>query len=277
MLHPLTGQNIYPDADSNAEPGDPQLEARAAMSDLFMAIGKGLFLVFIGYLVVDALPLRLLNPSWQLRFTARLLSLGSIPLIGFACIHLAVIFNPANKFYQQRLPFIRRLAFAAAIGFLLLIPLQGFATWRAYTTAKSNQQTLVRQAQRRVAPLKQAIEAATSTEDLQKKLSSIEGSQLRLAPEDLSRPLGTVKEAILSNLARSENLYTDQLARVTGPEQIWAAIQAIVRTVLASLGFFIGFAAGAQLSPTSPTLQQLVSMRFRSLPGRRRRRRSSRG
>ena len=270
MLHPLTSQNIHPDADMDAHPSDPQLEVREAVSNLFMAMGKGLFLVFIGYLIVDSLPLQLLVPSWQLRFTSRLLSLGSIPLIVFGFIHLAVIFNPANKLFEQRLLSLRQWAFAAAIGFLLLIPLQAFATWQAYTESKSNQQNLARQAQRRVAPLKQAIQAATSTEELQQKLSSIQGSQLRLATDDLYRPLGTVKEAILNNLVRSENLYADQLARATGPEQIWAALQASVRTVLASLGFFIGFAAGAQLSPASPTLQHLVSMRFRSLSGRRR-------
>lgn len=272
MLHPLTGQNIDPGTDPNNGPIDQLSAARISGSDLLMAVGKGLFLVFLGYAIVDSLPFQLLNPNWQLRFVARLLSLGSIPLVGFACIHLAAILNPANSRYRQSLVKVRQWAVAAAIGFLLLIPLQGFATWRTYTDAKVNQQTLIRQANRRVAPLKRLIESATSTADLQQKLSRLQGVRLQLAPEDFSRPLEVVKKTIIDNLARSENLYADNVASSTAPTQIWAALQSGARTVVASIGFFLGFAAGAQPGQSSPTLQDMLSKRYQSFFGRRRKR-----
>ena len=99
MLHPLTGQPIDPNTDLD----DETSATRLAVSDLLMAVGKGLFLVFLGYIVVDSLPVQLLIPNWQLAFAARLLSISSIPLVGFACVHLAVILNPANRLYSQRL------------------------------------------------------------------------------------------------------------------------------------------------------------------------------
>jgi hypothetical protein len=272
MLHPLTGQNIDPGTDPNNGPIDQLSVARVSGSDLLMAVGKGLFLVFLGYAIVDSLPFQLLSPNWQLRFVARLLSLGSIPLVGFACVHLAAILNPANSLYRQSLVKVRQWAVAAAIGFLLLIPLQGFATWRTYTDAKANQQTLIRQANRRVAPLKRVIESATSTADLQQKLSRLQGVRLQLAPEDLSRPLEVVKKTIIDNLVRSENLFVDKVASSTAPTQIWAALQSGARTVVASIGFFLGFAAGAQPGPSSPTLQGMLSKRYQSFFGRRRKR-----
>ena len=136
MLHPLTGQPIDPSTDLDVEPSDETNAARLAVSDLLMATGKGLFLVFLGYLIVDSFPLQLLIPNWQLAFVARLLSISSIPLVGFACVHLAVILNPANRLYSQRLGTMRRLAMVAAIGFLLLIPLQGYATWTVLQQCK---------------------------------------------------------------------------------------------------------------------------------------------
>ncbi|MEA5391103.1 hypothetical protein VB738_07485 [Cyanobium gracile UHCC 0139] len=161
---------------------------------------------------------------------------------------------------------------AAAIGFLLLIPLQGFATWKAYTEAKTNQQSQIRQANRRVAPLKRVIESATSTADLQQKLSGLQGIRLQLAPEDLSRPLAEVQKSIIASLERSHNLYFDRISSTTAPTQIWAALQNTARTLVASIGFFIGFAAGAQVGPSPLTLQERMSGWGQSLFGRRRRR-----
>ncbi|MCP9932384.1 hypothetical protein KBZ08_00475 [Cyanobium sp. Candia 9D4] len=272
MLHPLTGQTIDPGADPDGEPIDERTAARIAGSDLLMAVGTGLFLVFLGYAIVDSLPFQLLNPNWQLRFVTRILSLGSIPLVGFACVHLAAILNPANVRMRQRLLMTRQWAMAAAIGFLLLIPLQGFATWKAYTEAKANQQTLIQQANRRVAPLKRVIESATSTADLQQKLSQLQGVQLRLAPEDLSRPLAVVQKSLIDNLVRSQNLYADRIASTTAPTQIWAALQSAARTLVASIGFFFGFAAGAQFGRSPLTLLDRMSVWSQSLFGGRRRR-----
>lgn len=272
MLDPLTGQTITPGTGPDDGPIDERATARIAGSDLLMAAGKGLFLVFLGYAIVDSLPFQLLNPNWQLRFVSRLLSLGSIPLVGFACVHLAAILNPANIRLRQQLLTMRQWAMAAAIGFLLLIPLQGFATWKTYTEARANQRTLIEQANRRVAPLKRVIESATSTADLQQKLSQLEGGRLQLAPEDFSRPLADVKKAIFDNLARSQNLYADRVATTTAPTQIWAALQNAVRTLVASIGFFIGFAAGAQFGRSPLTLQDRISGWTQSPFGQRRRR-----
>ncbi|KEF40752.1 MAG: hypothetical protein ER33_15265 [Cyanobium sp. CACIAM 14] len=269
MLHPLTGQNIDPNEDQSDEPIDEWTTAWVTVSDLLMAIGQGLFLVFLAYAIVDSLPLALLNPRWQLGFVARLLSLGLIPVVGFICLHLASILNPANSLYRRRVRTVRQWAIIAAIGFLLLIPLQGFATWRAWSLAKSNQQTLIQRATKQVAPLKQAIESATSISDLQKKLARLQGTTVKLAEEDLSKPVKEVKQALLDGIARSETIYID---RISGPkpQQVWDALQAAVRTVLVSLGYGLAFAAGAQPGRSSQTLSDMMARRFNSLLGRRR-------
>ncbi len=272
MLDPLTGQNVNLIGDPNDEAIDERNSVRLAVSDFLMAVWKGCFVVFLGYLIVDSLPLELLIPNWQLRFISRLLSLGFIPLLGFACLHLAALLNPANHFYRQRLVMIRQWAVVAAIGFLLLIPLQGYSTWRAYTDAKVTQQTQIQQAKKRAIPLKQAIQTATTTTDLLQKLSRLQGVRTQLTPEDLSRPLEMIKKEMIANLERSENLYADRLSTTTDPNRIWSAIQAGTRTFVVSIGYFIAFAAGAQPKNSSYTLLDMLARRFNSLSGRGRRR-----
>ena len=263
-----------PDDDARGDEdhrSDDSVASRFAIGPLLMAISSGLFLVFLAYVVVDSLPLQLLNPRWQLSLVARLLTTSILPLVGFVCAHLAVILNPTDSLYLRRLVTLRRAAAAAAIGFLLLIALQGFATWRSHTIASAERQALTQSYKKQIAPVKEAIKSATSTADLQQKLMSIEGLRIRLAPEDLSLPLPVVRKAVDDNIAREENLYLD---RISGPkpEQIWAAIQSGARTLVASLGFFIAFSAGAQPGKAPVTLQGMFTDRFNTLVGRRRRR-----
>ena len=137
---------------------------------------------------------------------------------------------------------------------------------------ESNQQSLIQQATKRLAPVKKSIESATSIDDLQQRLSRLEGVNTQLTPDVRSKPLEEVKENIIANLERSENLYANRLAASTAPSRIWAAIQSSTRTVVASLGYFIAFAAGAQPGKSSLTLADMLSRRFQSLLGRRGRR-----
>lgn len=271
MLHPLTGQPIDPATNPTEDPREDLTGGRIAVSDLLMATGTGLLIVFLGYLIVDSFPIALLVPGWQIALVTRLLSLSSLPLVGFACVHLAVILNPANPFHRRRLDIMRQWATAAAIGFLLLIPLQGFATWKSYSTAKSNERTLIQQARKRLAPVKQAIESATSIDDLEQKLSQIPSVGDGLTAEARSKPIEEVKKDIMANLERSENLYTQRVATATGPGMIWAALQSGAKTVVVSIGFFIAFAAGAQPGKSSLTLAEILSRRWQSLFGRQRR------
>jgi hypothetical protein len=86
-----------------------------------------------------------------------------------------------------------------------------------------------------------------------------------------------LKKGIIANLERSENVFVDRIAATTDSSRIWAAIQAAVRTLVVSLGYFMAFAAGAQPGRSSLTLADILSLRFQSLFGGRQRRRSRRG
>lgn len=255
---------IDPFTDQNDNRNDEPTENLRLTSDLLAATATGLFIVFLAYVLVDSFPLQLLRADWQLKFVARLMALGSLPLVGFACLHIAGVLHPSHHAYKQRLANVRQWAIVVSIAFLMLIPLQGYATWNAYTQARSIRDGQLQSANRRLAPLKKALDSATSTEDLQKKLSGLKEFRIQLQPSDLSQPLPTLRKAILDNLARAENLYTDRVSGPT-PAQIWAAGQSAMRTILGSIGFAFAFAAGAQGKNSSHTLLDTLSRRWQTL------------
>ncbi|WP_216910090.1 hypothetical protein [Synechococcus sp. CCY 0621] len=250
--------------DQGDNPNNDPKEKLRVVSDFLAATATGLFLVFLAYVLFDSLPLQLLRSDWQLKLVARLMALGSLPLVGLACLHIASILHPSPHAYRQRLANVRQWAIAVAIGFLLLIPLQGFATLTSYKEAKVIQNTQLQTANRRLAPLKQAIASATSTADLQKKISALKDFQIQLQPADLAQPLPLVKKGILDNLARAENIYADRVGGPT-PAQLWTAGQSALRTILGSIGYAYAFAAGAQGKNSSLTLLDTLSRRWQTL------------
>lgn len=234
----------------------------------FQWASTGLFLIFITTQLIDILPFLPTNPEWQVGFINRLISNGMIALTGFLLAHLAFLVSPFNPKLKSHFYNLRKWAIAAAIGYILLIPLQGFATWRAFSIIKTSQQTQLQEANKRFAPLKKAINEATSIKDLEDRLKKL-NLRTDLQQANSTGTLQETKKTLLLNLERAEIRVNDQFSG-TKPQQIWSAAQAGVRTVAYSLGLALAFAAGAQASESSDTLLESFSNRFGSLIPRRR-------
>jgi small-conductance mechanosensitive channel len=118
--------------------------------------------VFLAFVLVDSLPLQLLNPAWPLRFTNRMINTSLLALLGFLLLHLGLFIEPANGFLRVQLATARQWAIVVVVAFLLLVPLQGFATWRVLSQAQGTQAMQRHVLGERVTMIRQAIEAATS-------------------------------------------------------------------------------------------------------------------
>ncbi len=243
-------------------------ETVTSVSRLFAWSGAALLLVFLAFVLVDSLPLQLLNPAWQLRFTNRMVNTSVLPLLGFLLLHLAVYIEPANGFLRSRLAIARRMAIVVAFAFLLLVPLQGVATWRVLAQAKGSQTTQRNVLDERVTRMRQAIEAATSQEDLQARFSRLPGPSPQLPAAALTIPLGDLKRSLLNELQKTE---TRASGRITGPAptDVWAIGQGMARVMIASVAFAVAFAAGAQRKGVSLTLLQQLNRQCERLLGRR--------
>jgi hypothetical protein len=87
-------------------------------------IGYGLFGLFVAFLLKLVLPVALLQPAWQLQLANALRTTAIFPLLGAVLLLLAQLLRSQSRSLAGQVLWVRRLAFLAALGFLLLIPLQ---------------------------------------------------------------------------------------------------------------------------------------------------------
>jgi len=97
------------------------------------------------------------------------------------------------------------LALAAAIGFLLLIPLQAFAGWSLYRTVTSTAEQQTSQSARKLTELRQAIATATSPQEIQAKLNQLAGPNAGLSPTQLRTPFDQLRQDLLTRADQALN------------------------------------------------------------------------
>jgi hypothetical protein len=217
-------------------------------------------LILYGLVVLASiLPPRLLDPAWQLRFTNALINNGFLALLGLALVHLAAYLDPANPHLQRRRDNFAALALAAVLGFLLLIPLQGYAVWRGIGNANSQQSSQLRQVTGRISAVRKAINSATSSQDLQRRLRGLQVPPLAAA--DLEQPLPVLRKSMLESLEQAEIRAGDQLRGIQ-PSGLWQIVQGSIRAVLSALVLVVGFAAFSRRRDWSMTLLQSWLTRF---------------
>lgn len=243
-------------------------QTNAGFSRLFAWSGSGLLLVFLAFVLVDSLPFQLLSPSWQLRFTNRMVNTGLLALLGFPLLHLGLFIEPTNGFLRAKLAIARQWAIVVMLAFLLLVPLQGFATWRVLSQARGAQAEQRSVLGERVTRIRQAIEAATSLQDLQARFSRLQAPRPQLPPAALSLPLEELKSSLLEELQRTENRASGRIGG-PAPTDVWALCQGVARVSIASVGSALAFAAGAQRPGTSLTLLEQLIGQLEILRGRR--------
>jgi hypothetical protein len=93
------------------------------ISLVLQQIGFGLIGLFFAFLLKLLLPLALLQPAWQLQLANALRTTAIFPLLGAVLLLLAQLLRSQSRSLAGQVLWVRRLAFFAALGFLLLIPL----------------------------------------------------------------------------------------------------------------------------------------------------------
>ena len=209
-------------------------------------ISIALFVLYTANVLARIIPFRLLLASWQLEFSASLIDAAPIALLGLILVHLAAYVDPSSSILKQRKQRLSRMAMAAALGFLLLIPLNVYAVWTGLGNLQATRSKVEADAARRIDKFRQIVSSATTPEDLQQRLEAI--GVPRLKPSDLRLPLPRLKQQLMENLDRAQG---NLQAKKTGAdpvlrESLWSLIQTVLKLVVASLALALAFAAGAQ-------------------------------
>jgi hypothetical protein len=219
-------------------PAGPDPIDLALVGQRLWFVALALFLYYGAAVLSVALPPLPLDPRWQLPVIAALLGNGPLALIGLALTHLAVVLQPANRRMRHRSKRIGQLAVVAAIGFLLLLPLQVSATWRVFQARANSANRQQLQGQQTITALRQAITAASSNQDLQRRLEAL---NLPVAGQaDLQIPFPQRQQKLLAGLQQSQ----ERLAAtppVTPPLPLGALLQSGLRVTPAALALAWAF------------------------------------
>jgi hypothetical protein len=219
-----------------------------------------LFVLF-GSLVAAALfPLQLLDPAWQLRLAGSLINSAAFPLLGLALLQIAAELGPHDPQLKNRARLCAQLAVAAALGFLLLLPLQTIAGLKTSRSLNTAQAARIQGAEAKLRALRQAVASAASNADLNQQLQKLEGPVL--GPADIAQPLPLLKAQVGAVLDQAALQITRE-REASQPRTPLLLLPDLLRKALASLA--LGFAALARRPGSRRTvLQELQSSWRRS-------------
>jgi hypothetical protein len=229
-------------------------------------VGVALLAYFFVDLCFQAWPVALLQPAWLDRMNGFLVSRGTIPLIGGLFAAGAAIVDSHSKEITNRANFLRRFASWAAIGYLLLVPIQVYSGVMLLRGQQQQATQLLADATKSA----EAIQQSTSEAELRMAYAQIPGSKEPL-PEQLPLPLNVLRDQLVEMInARSKRAEYDFQQRMSS---LWQrSIGLIFGNILRALIFFLGFAAIGRSSPNHPTLLLLVLTRKWGVANRHRRR-----
>lgn len=240
-------------------------QARTAAS-VVAATAAGLLAVFAINLLRGCLPLKLLDPQWQLKAIQLVIIHVSFPLVALMLVCLAPQIDPTAAVLRRWRRRSEALAVAAVLLLLALIPLQGLATWRLLRQAQASQTLQWQRDERQFTALRQAIAGASSTADLQRRLLTLEGPVL--GRTDRSRPLAEVRRRMLEALELARTNHRQQLASLPS-EPVGELVANTLQVWATCLAMACCFAAGARRGGARLTLLEQGLNLGRRLFGRR--------
>ncbi len=218
-----------------------------------------LFALFATLVVASLLPFKPFDPAWQNRLTGSFVNAGTLPLFGLALLQLGTYLDPDDPAVVRRWQRFSRMAAAAALGFLLLIPLEISAGLRLQSSVDATQANRLEAAERKLSAMRKAVEQAGSSSALEEGLRKLSGPSL--SPADLALPLpllkaqvGTVFDQAQAEIRRQRNA----LPR-NGPLRL---LPELLRTSIASLALAIGYAIFSTTPGSELTLFDQIQAAF---------------
>jgi hypothetical protein len=254
---PDRADSRFPEADVaqagvNPRSSGPHPDVHAGLSDLSQSMSLAslsMLAVFLLSLLSSLLPARLGEASWQLAFVTALVDNAVVALVALLTLHIAARLNAGDGFSASLRDGAARWAVAAALGFLLLVPLQLWNGWRLQQADTHSLTRQERQVERRFQQLRRAVSEASSLPELQRGLRQVVGSSA-LPPLNPSEPLPELKRQLSTVLSRNEERLQQQLRhqRLNRAEARNGSglIATPLRGALSCLAYALAFAALAR-------------------------------
>jgi hypothetical protein len=181
-------------------------------------------------------------------------------LLGLALLQIAVELGPHDPLLKSRARLCGQLAVAAALGFLLLLPLQTIAGLQTSRTVNNAQAARIQGAEAKLKALRQVVAGAASNADLNQQLQKLQGPVL--GPADIAQPLPLLKAQVAAVLDQAA-LQISREREASQPRTPLLLLPELLRNALASLALALGFTALARRPGSDLSLLQELQNRIR--------------
>jgi len=199
----------------------------------------------VAAVVLGLFPLRLSQSQWQLGALTNLVANGSWILLGLVLLHLASMLQQRNRALSERLMLWRRLAALAALGYLLIIPLQVAITWIGVDASRNTRERVISKSEIQLKAYRNALMGSANLADLRSRLGAIPGAPP--LPEQASRvPYAVVRERLLEQLDQADARFRQQVQTIRPGPNLLELGRQTARGAVASLMLAVGFASGAE-------------------------------
>jgi hypothetical protein len=237
-----------------------ELVSATQVADSLQWLSFALILVFLAQVITALFPIALLQPEWMVRFGGSLRGIASLPLIALGLIMLANMIDDKVMPSSSHLQLMRRIASLAAIGFLLLIPLQTYGTVVGIRSQLQQNQAQLN----RLTSAAELVQNASNEPQLRDAIRAIPGAD-GVADQPLGADVKTIKSALLNKLRESTAKLQTQLddSKTKAIENI---IPPFIRDAIISMAYAIGFAGmGYGQNGNSSLLRRLLNTNKRRL------------
>ncbi|MCP9834494.1 MULTISPECIES: hypothetical protein [unclassified Cyanobium] len=207
----------------------PSIASRACDLVGWILIGSSLSsLLFI------ALPVKLIDPAWQLQLISAILASTTFLLLGTLLVCGATWLNAKSRTLQQRSDFVRRAAGWFAVLLLVLIPYQLYAGNRASGVVQATENKSIQLIKNVI----RGVTATSSEPELRSFLASLPTPPP--VPAKFDAPFGEIKQRLLINFnsqLNAANYQAGELRRQRLERFIADVTRNSVQAVLMAIAF----------------------------------------
>ena len=221
------------------------LSSQAFFARLAATAARALLFIYAITIAAQALPLKVLAMDWQISMISVITNSSILPLQGLVLAHLAAYLDPSEPRFEVFCQNLRRWALPATLGFLLIIPLQSYNFVKGIRNYRQNAAKNELTITQTFGDIRNAVESASTTADLQKRLADLNAPGL--SPADRIAPLPAIRPTLLAEIQKAEKKAKANISQ-QDPEQFWLFSKQMVGSILAALVFAFAFAAAAKRS-----------------------------
>ncbi len=207
------------------------------MADSLQWLAYALFIVFLAQVITALFPIALLQPQWMVRVSTAIRGTASLPLMATAMLMFANTIDGEVMPSSDQLRLIRRIATFAAVGFLLLIPLQSYGTVSSIRSQVQEGQGQLK----RLADAANLVQNAANEQQLREAIRAIPGGE-QLANRPLGADVQTIKTGLLARLRPSVKRLENQLNENQN-KALQNTIGPLIRDGVIAVAYAIGFAS----------------------------------